>query len=198
MVAVDMPLKNSSDRKPVYIALVALILVIAIGVALALTQPWRAFTSSSVDEAFPAPGETVATASRDETATTGKDMDPTDADTVEPAQPVEVKRGQFISVDHDTSGTALIAELSDGSRVLRLEDLASLDGPDLRVVLTPASGDYSALGDAGYVTLGALKATHGNQNYAIPADLDLGTANSVVIWCERFSSAFGAAELSTI
>ena len=197
MVAADMPLKQNAHRRPLHIALIALILVIMIGIALALTQPWRAFTSSTVDEAFPSARESATIASMDGTDT-AEDTDPTAADKAEPAGPVEVKRGKFISLDHETSGTALIAELPDGSRVLRLEDLASLDGPDLKVVLTPASGDYSALGDAGYVTLGALKATHGNQNYAIPADLDLATANSVVIWCERFSSAFGAADLATI
>ena len=197
IVAADMPPKNSANRKPAYIASVVLIAVIVIGVALALTQPWRAFTSSTVDEAFPSAGSSVTTAPVDGTDT-AEDTDPIATDKAEPAGPVEVKRGQFISLDHETSGTALIAELPDGSRVLRLEDLASLDGPDLKVVLTPASGDYSALGDAGYVTLGALKATHGNQNYAIPADLDPAAVNSVVIWCERFSSAFGAAELATI
>ncbi|MCK7662480.1 DM13 domain-containing protein [Corynebacterium sp. CCM 9185] len=198
MVVADMPLTQNAARKPLYIALIALIMVIAIGIALALTQPWRAFTSSSVDEAFPSTGDAVATAPGDETVTVGESTDLAAVDTVKPVKPVKVKRGQVISLDHDTSGTAFIAELPDGSRVLRLEDLASLDGPDLKVVLTPAVGDYSTLGDTGYVTLGELKATHGNQNYTIPADLDLNTANSVVIWCERFSSAFGAAELTVI
>ncbi|MCK7637352.1 DM13 domain-containing protein [Corynebacterium sp. P7202] len=190
-----MPPKNSVNRKPLYMAVIALIMVITIAVALALTQPWRAFTSSTVDEAFPSVAH-----SRSE----GAGGSPASAvvpsagatEAVEPGEPVELRTGEFISLDHETSGSALIAELPDGSRVLRLEDLASLDGPDLKVVLTPAAGDYGDLGTTGYTTLGALKATHGNQNYTIPADLDLEEMNSVVIWCERFSSAFGAAQLS--
>ena len=112
------------------------------------------------------------------------------------AAPAFEKSGEFTSIEHDTSGRALIASLPDGSRVLRFEGLASVDGPDLKVVLTSATGDLSGIRDANYVVVGDLKATHGNQNYVLPADVNLDDVKSVVIWCDRFSVAFGAAELA--
>ncbi|MEZ2189685.1 DM13 domain-containing protein [Corynebacterium sp. CCM 9204] len=189
-----MPTQKNNPRKSIYIAVVAAILIIVIGVVLALTQPWRAFTSSTVDEAFPSVAPVSDSGKEppihNPEATVGSD------ETVAPVAPIEIKGGQFISLDHDTSGTAFIAELPDGSRVLRLENLASLDGPDLKVVLTSQTGNYADLDASSYTSLGALKATHGNQNYTIPQDVDLADVNSVVIWCERFTSPFGAAELT--
>ena len=36
----------------------------------------------------------------------------------------------------------------------------------------------------------------GNQNYELPSGTDLTRFRSVVIWCDRFNSAFGAAPLA--
>ena len=108
--------------------------------------------------------------------------------------PVAVSSGAFASLDHPTSGTALLVVQPDGSRLLRFEGLETDNGPDLRVVLSTAeagSGDYSS-----FVELGRLKGNIGDQNYEIPADVDLGSIRSVVIWCERFASAFGEAPLA--
>jgi hypothetical protein len=41
--------------------------------------------------------------------------------------------GSFRSLAHESTGTAKIVELADGTRVLRLEDLDVFNGPDLRV-----------------------------------------------------------------
>ena len=78
---------------------------------------------------------------------------------------------------------------------MRLEGLASSDGPDLHVWVTdqPSGGEWGSYDDGRYLALGKLKATHGNQNYAIPADAELGGLRSVVIWCDRFNVAFGTA-----
>ena len=46
--------------------------------------------------------------------------------------------GEFISHEHGTAGTVRILELPDGSRVLRIEDLDTDNGPDLKVWLTDA------------------------------------------------------------
>ena len=43
--------------------------------------------------------------------------------------------------------------------------------------------------------LGDLKATDGNQNYAVPVGTDLSGLTSVVIWCDRFDVAFGSAPI---
>jgi hypothetical protein len=41
-----------------------------------------------------------------------------------------------------------------------------------------------------------LKGNRGSQNYEVPDDVDWDRFRSVVVWCDRFDSAFGAADLS--
>jgi hypothetical protein len=41
-----------------------------------------------------------------------------------------------------------------------------------------------------------LSGNIGNQNYVIPADVDLDRYDSVVIWCRRFTTSFGVADLT--
>lgn len=109
-------------------------------------------------------------------------------------QPDELIRGEFVSLDHTTTGVARLLELADGSRVLRLEGLDTSNGPDLFVYLSPnpPDGDEGAFEDSP-VNLGRLRANKGDQNYEVPAGTNLDAIRSVVIWCDRFDSAFGAA-----
>ncbi|WP_245782266.1 DM13 domain-containing protein [Actinokineospora terrae] len=115
---------------------------------------------------------------------------------VNPPGPKVLAEGTFVSQEHPTRGTARILE-QDGTRVLRLENFSTSDGPDVHVWLsaTPAAADWHAYDDIRYVPLGDLKATDGNQNYPIPADADLTDIRSTVIWCDRFNVAFGSAPL---
>jgi len=48
----------------------------------------------------------------------------------------------------------------------------------------------------GYVDLGKLKGNRGNQNYPILPDVDIGTFNSLVIYCKPFSVVFSVASLA--
>ena len=118
----------------------------------------------------------------------------------EPSEPMEVVRlveGAFIDRSHPTEGVAVV--LNDGTeqRFLRFEDFATDNGPDLNVYLSSAPADASAGEfDDDFVDLGDLKGNIGAQNYEIPTDVDLSHHSTVVIWCVRFSVAFGAAELS--
>jgi hypothetical protein len=114
--------------------------------------------------------------------------------------PVTLARGELISHEHDTSGSVRILRLADGSRVLRLENLRTSDGPDLRVWVTeapvrPGRAGWHLFDDGAYVSLGRLKGNLGNQNYALPAEVDLSRFTSVTIWCDRFNVSFGAAQL---
>ena len=107
-------------------------------------------------------------------------------------------QGRFVDGEHATSGTARVLELADGTTVLRLEGFSTSDGPDVVVWLTdqPAGGnDWHRYDDGRFVPLGDLKATDGNQNYAVPAGTDLSGLTSVVIWCDRFDVAFGSAPI---
>ena len=109
-------------------------------------------------------------------------------------------RGSFHSVAHETHGQATIERLADGHIVLRLSDFATSNGPDVRVYLVAArdAADNATVTRSGYVELGKLKGTDGNQNYDVPASLDLGKYRAVTIWCRRFSVNFATAPLTPI
>lgn len=106
--------------------------------------------------------------------------------------PVVLSAATFLSGEHATSGTALVVALPDGGIVVRFEGLDTSNGPDLAVVLSPEMASESwQYRDR--VHLGELKGNLGDQNYDVPSDVDITGFRSVVIWCERFSVAFGAA-----
>jgi hypothetical protein len=106
--------------------------------------------------------------------------------------------GRFHSVAHETQGTATVHRLSDGTRVLRLTEFATSNGPDVRVYLVAARDavDNETVKKAGFVELGKLKGNQGDQNYDVPADLDLNRYRAVTIWCRRFSVNFATAPLT--
>ncbi|MDI2034058.1 DM13 domain-containing protein [Paenarthrobacter nitroguajacolicus] len=159
-----------------------------------LFQPWRLFTSSSLDEALPvATPSGVTTPGQASPDATAPSSGPTVA-----SGPTVVGTGMFQSQEHQTTGTAQLLELPDGGHVLRLENLASSDGPDVKVWLSSldAGGDWFKYRSGRYVDLGAVKATHGNQNYVVPPGTDITGLTSVVLWCDRFSVAFGSAPLA--
>ena len=158
--------------------------VVAVAVAVVLAgvvffEPWTLVTNETVNEAAP-----TAEAS--------------DASSPSPAGPTELARGTFVSQEHETSGTATVVELADGSRTLRLEGFKTSNGPDLHVWLSEkkAGGNWFKYGGGRKAQLGELKANRGSHNYAIPADVELDGLRSVVIWCKRFHVAFGSAPLT--
>ena len=106
--------------------------------------------------------------------------------------------GRFHSVAHETHGTATIQDVGEGRRVLRLTDFATSNGPDVRVYLVaaPDASDNATVTQAGFVELGKLKGTDGDQNYDVPSDLDLTKYRAVTIWCRRFSVNFATAPLT--
>ncbi|WP_306357752.1 MULTISPECIES: DM13 domain-containing protein [unclassified Nocardia] len=169
-------------RSPITWAVVA-VLVVALGIGLALFQPWRLFTNTTVEEAAPTVNAPVTPGAT-------------------PARPRTLYTGEFISHEHATSGTLRVLDLGNGQRVLRLEDLDTSDGPALFVWLSdapvlPGRDGWGVFDDGAFVSLGNLKGNKGSQNYEIPADVDLSTLRSVSIWCDRFNVSFGAAELRT-
>jgi hypothetical protein len=109
-------------------------------------------------------------------------------------------RGMFHSVAHQTRGTATVLELANGSRILRLTQFATSNGPDVRVYLVAAAdaSDNETVKRAGFIELGKLKGTDGDQNYDLPANLDLSKYRAVTIWCKRFSVNFATAPLTPI
>ena len=112
-------------------------------------------------------------------------------------EPVVLKSGQFHPVEHRGAGDAIVYQLADGTRILRLENFDVLNGPDLYVYLSRAQDahDEAPILEGGFVSLGRLKGNQGNQNYVLPAELDPGEFHSVSIWCQQFSVNFATAPL---
>ena len=94
---------------------------------------------------------------------------------------VTVRRGRFVSGEHETTGVASVVQRRDGTRFLTLTGFDTSPGPDLRVRVGP-----------GDVDLGALKGNRGDQQYRIPRGAQVA---SVTIWCRAFSASFGSAAL---
>lgn len=110
--------------------------------------------------------------------------------------PKGIASGSFRALAHRATGTATIFRLADGSYVLRLEDLDTENGPDLRVYLSEATASAQGREFAeDFVDLGALKGNRGDQNYEIPGGVDVSRFRSAVIWCRRFTVGFGVAPL---
>jgi len=106
--------------------------------------------------------------------------------------------GRFHDGAHKTSGSAMIYNLKEGKRVLRLTDFETSNGPDVQLYLVAAADatDNETVTRAGFVSLGPLRGNRGDQNYEIPSNLDLARYRAVTVWCRRFSVNFGTAPLT--
>lgn len=161
---------------------IAAVVAVAAGVGLYLFQPWRLLVNETVREDVPAAAPSAPSTSS--------------------AEPEELAAGKLITHEHDTSGSVRVLRLADGSRVLRFDGLSTSSGPDLHVWLSdaavkPGRTGWHVFDDGRYVSLGSLKGNRGDQNYRIPAGVDLSAYRSVTIWCDRFNVSFGAAELTS-
>ncbi|WP_193484170.1 DM13 domain-containing protein [Streptomyces anthocyanicus] len=160
-------------------------------------QPWKLWQDETVDEALPG---AVTTASPPGAVTTSPPPAAAPSPTRD-AGPRTVAGGELVSHEHSTSGTAQLVRLTDGSHVVRLENLDTSNGPDVHVWLTDApvkegKAGWHLFDDGEYVDLGKLKGNKGSQNYDVPADVDPSRYTSVSVWCDRFNVSFGAAELA--
>ncbi|MCY0944298.1 MULTISPECIES: DM13 domain-containing protein [Streptomyces] len=164
------------------------------GAGLYWFQPWKLWQDTTVNEALP----TAPAAAAPSGAPSGAA-----APTGPAASTATLAGGTFTSHEHATTGKAALIRLPDGSHTLRLEGLETSDGPDLRVWLTDAPvlegvAGWRVFDDGAHVSLGKLKGNKGDQNYAIPADVNLAAYTSVTIWCDRFDVSFGAAALTRV
>lgn len=189
------------------VSAVAVVLVVGIGVALALFQPWRLVTTRTANEELLVPAPTVSSSAAPSSAapsSTPAAAPPSAAPEVSapppapapPKGPVALASGPFRSLEHETTGSATLVRLADGAHAVQFEALDTSDGPDLYVYLSDKACDSaeSAFG-TGFTNLGKLKANQGNQVYTVPVGTDLDGVRSVVIWCQRFSAGFAVAPL---
>ena len=175
----------------------AAVLVLGLAVAIAgflWFRPDRLFTEDAVNEALP--GQAAVPAEAEGAA--ADDAAPGEEPSAD-AGPLTVAQGRFSSLEHETSGRAVVLETADGRRFLRFEGFETSNGPDLLVYLSakePAGTDDWHGYDQDFVDLGTLKGNVGNQNYRIPDEVDLERYSTAVVWCRRFEVGFAAAVLS--
>ncbi len=190
------PDRPRPHRRPGARLLTAAVITLACTAAVSgyLFQPWKLWTDEVVNEPLPVvAGDTPAGGSRDRGSGAPGQPDPIEA----------LAEGTLVSHEHATSGTARLLRLPDGALVLRIEDLTTTNGPQLRVWLTDAPliggrQGWFLFDDGRHLDLGPLKGNIGDQNYAIPATVDLRGLHSLSIWCARFHVSFGAAELGSL
>ena len=185
------------------------VVLVLVAVVLFWFQPQKLIIDERVDDALPAAAPASPTAPKADTAPASPDSAPASPEPAPPSpepepepaaeEPVDLFRGRFASRDHGTSGEVRVVELVDGRRIVRLEGLDTDNGPDLYLYLSTnaADGPEGAFDDD-FVDLGRLQGNLGNQNYELPEAVDPAQYQSVVIWCDRFDSAFGAATLAAV
>ncbi len=149
--------------------------------AQAATEAAASPTAASA-ESSPAPTEEAAATATAATATPS-------------GQGSLISMGELMGADsfHTGSGQVLLVRAPDGSAILRFQDYAVRNGPDLFIYLTPdPDGDVFA---EGAIELSEIRATQGNVNYEVPDDVDPSTFKAAVIWCKAFAVLFAHAEL---
>jgi len=194
---------------------VVIVLLGLVAFVLVWFQPQKLFIDDKVDQAAPAGATPVTVAPAPSAAPTVATTVPvsgastvpatvapttvpaTVPPTTVPAPPPPPAPTQFVSLDHGTSGNLLVLQDAQGVRYVRFEAFETDNGPDLFVYLStnPVTGPEQAFDDD-FVNLGRLQGNIGDQNYAVPPEVDLTRYQSVVVWCDRFDSAFGAAPLA--
>lgn len=108
--------------------------------------------------------------------------------------------GAFSQIDamRYAEGEVSIYQDASGGGLLRFEDFSVVNGPDLRVVLSasaaPREPEEMRAGGLDY-EVGELRGVTGNQNYAIPPEVDLQQYASVVIYSAELDMIYSSAEL---
>jgi hypothetical protein len=200
--------------KKIKIVIGGIVAVIIIAIATYTISPL--FINTTIDEPLPdTPTNTrfdeFMKLSEDERATIGKDMTKEEKDnimrvfaqenatindemTISENQTNDMLVANLIDAGdgfHMASAQVKVLQIPDGTQILRFENLDVTNGPDLYVYLAT---DTTA---KDFVSLGRLKGNMGNQNYPIPENTDFEKYNTVLIWCQAFSTLFGSSKLTT-
>ena len=200
-------------NKKLKIAIGGIIVVIVIAIGTYTISPL--FINITIDEPLPHTSQNIGfeefmKLSEDERATIGKDMTQEEKDNIMrvfaqenvtvkdeitmPENQTNMLAGNLIDAGdgfHMASGQVKVLQIPDGTQVLRFENLDVTNGPDLYVYLATDTTSKD------FVSLGRLKGNMGNQNYPIPENTDFEKYNTVLIWCQAFSTLFGSSKLST-
>lgn len=107
--------------------------------------------------------------------------------------------GTFYGIDQQGQGTARIYHLADGSYALRLENFYVTPNTDfvIRLSVLQHPGSTPEFISNQYADVAPLPITAGSFNFPIPASVNPSAYHSVVIWCERLTSAYAGAALTS-
>ena len=158
-------------------------------------RPERLFVNQTVSESLPQSSAEQSNGVIANASATGSMM-PANVDA---SAPVALAAGKFHGVHHETQGLATVYRLADGTRVVRFTNFSTSNGPDVRIYLVAATdaADDATVKKAGYIELGPMKGNQGDQNYEIPASVDLSKYRAVTVWCKRFGVNFATAPLAS-
>jgi hypothetical protein len=111
--------------------------------------------------------------------------------------PEALASGRFHQVAHKGEGTATIYLLPDGRRVLRLNGFRTSHRSDLLLYLisAPDAPENETVKRSEVFSLGPLRGQEGDQEYPIPADLDLARFHAVTVWSPKYEVNFTTAPL---
>lgn len=164
--------------------IIGLILITVLGV-LAYLFIWTPLQTTEMDDTLP-----TSTAQPTAEPETTSEATPTEPADTEPEVRVYERVALSDTPLHPASGYVRLFTEGDQT-FLRYEDFETINGPDLFVYLAT---DEDA---TEFVNLGRLKATKGNVNYEIPAEVDLSVYSHALVWCRAFGVLFNSADLST-
>lgn len=102
--------------------------------------------------------------------------------------PAILAQSLMVARAHAVEGKALLVQ-AGAQKILRFEDLETINGPDLRIYLSAGLNVEDAL------DLGPIRATEGNVNYTLPAGADITKYKNALIWCRAFGVLFSYAQL---
>ena len=105
--------------------------------------------------------------------------------------------GTFYGIDQQGQGTVRVYHLADGSYALRLESFYVTPNTDFIIrlsVLQHPSSTPDFISNQ-YADVAPLPITAGSFNFPIPASVNPSAYHSVVIWCDRLTSAYAGATL---
>jgi len=95
-----------------------------------------------------------------------------------------VRQGELVRINAADYGSGVVRIVKIGpDRFLRFENVEIAGAPDMYVYLSDRVDGQPGT----FTDLGKLKATNGSFNYSVPAEVDVSTVRSVVVWCRQFS-----------
>jgi hypothetical protein len=97
--------------------------------------------------------------------------------------------GQFSSAPGESVSGKVLILLQNGVYSIALENFNTGNGPDLRLYLS------KQIQPVGFIEIGRLKSTKGNQVYALNAGIDFTQYKYALIFCQQYNVLFGSAEL---